>query len=216
MNTWLQRLLVRGPTDEVKAFCKAAGSKEKTHYVNERAWLRTQRLSFTKLYKALPPDISKAVNVEIDGMQDPFDLSIDPIKRHRDGTTAVTYRFQLSAMEPENFITVLSEFYPRLCFVVGMVDPNSNEASSILAYRGKASQWRLPNRRIEAIYPRSPDEGDFWDYVESDWKAMDEVMDHWKAKVGKLMQRPSTSSSPAKLRRPTPGARRRRGKASAR
>lgn len=206
MNTWLQRLLVRGPADSVSAFCKAARSEEKARYVNERASRRTQRLSLVKLYKALPPNLASKVDTNRDGMQDPFNLSIDPLKRFRDGTTAVTYRFQLSAMEPENFITVLSGLYSRLCFVVGTVDPNSNEASSILAYQGKASQWRLPARRIDAIYP-DVDESDLWDFVESDWKAMDEVMDHWKAKAEKLIVKISKDSvrQPGKKRNATNG-----------
>jgi hypothetical protein len=182
MNTWLQRVVVRGPAKEVIAFSRNAGTRDKAHYVYERAHLRTQRLSFIKLYDSLPVKLARKVSIEKDGMQEPFDLSIEPIRKFRDGTAVVTYRFQLSAMEPENFVTVLSELYASLCFLVGMVDPNTGTAGSILAHRGKASRWQLPVRRIEAIYPSNPD-ADFWDLVECDRKAMDEVLDHWKAKA---------------------------------
>ena len=99
------------------------------------------------------PKLAREIDPNQDGLQEPFDLSIDPTERFKDGTIAVTYRFQLSAMEPEKLIIAVSEICPRLCFVLGTVDPASNEASSLLAYKGKASQRRLPTRRIDAIYP---------------------------------------------------------------
>jgi len=202
MDSWLQRLAVRGPADDIAAFKKATASPSKADYLYERAQFRTQRLSFVKLRSALPPSLADG----IDEAQDPWDLVIDPPRRFRDGTIEITYRFQLDAFEPENLIAAASTMFPRLMYVLGTVAPSADEQSSLLAHAGKVRRWRISNRIKEPICAKIPEEtednGDevLWALAEADSKMMDEVMNHWKKKVDEIIVQ-SGNARPLKHRR---------------
>jgi hypothetical protein len=189
MDSWLQRLVVRGVPADVAAFEKAAASPSKPEYLYQRAQLRTQRLSFVKLRAALPSRLADG----IDEPQEPWDLFIEKPKRFRDGSLETTYRFQLSEFEPENLIAAVSGLYPRLTFVLGTVAPDADEQSSLLAHAGKVWRWWISKRLKESICAKIPedteDNGDevFWQLVEADSKMMDVVIDHWKEKVGRVI-----------------------------
>jgi hypothetical protein len=73
VDSWLQRLVVRGTVADVAAFKKAAASASKPYYLYQRAQLRTQRLSFVRLRASLPQTLAR----EIDDPQEPWDLVID-------------------------------------------------------------------------------------------------------------------------------------------
>jgi hypothetical protein len=189
VGSWLQRLVVRGTVADVAAFKKAAASSSKPYYLYQRAQLRTQRLSFVRLRASLPQTLAR----EIDDPQEPSDLVIDQPHRFKDGTIELTYRFQLNAFECETLIAAVSTMYPRLTYVLGTIAPNVDEQSSLLAHAGKVWRWRISNRLKEPICAKIPEEtednGDevFSALVEADWEMMDQVVNHWKGKVNKIV-----------------------------
>jgi hypothetical protein len=203
MDSWLQRLVVRGTAADVAAFRKAAASPSKPHYFEllfERARQRTQKLSFIRLRALLPSRLADG----IDEPQEPWDLVIEPPHRFRDGTIEITYRFQLNAFECENLIIAVSTIYPRLCFVLGVVDPAGDEQSSMMVHAGRVWRWRISNRLKESICAKIPEDTEdnedevFWALVEADCEMMDEVVNHWKEKVSKIV---SNIKRELKLRR---------------
>ncbi len=190
MDSWLQRLVVRGPAPDVAAFRRAAASRSKPAYLTVNPELQTQELSFKKLRAALLPQRSAKID---ENPEEPWDLVVDPLQRFNDGTTEVTYRFQLSRFDCEELIRQVSNLYPQLCFVLGCVAPAGDEQSSRLMHRGRVSRWRLPDWIREAIMGDLPDETEdeddevAWDLAEANWAMMDTVVDHWRTKVDKLM-----------------------------
>src|SRR5271167_3122336 len=98
MDSWLQRLMVRGPAPDVAAFRRAAASLSKPAYLTVSPELQTQKLSFKKLRAALAPQHSGKID---ENPEEPWDLVVDPVQRFKDGTTEVTFRFQLARFECE-------------------------------------------------------------------------------------------------------------------
>lgn len=190
MDSWLQRLVVRGPAPDVAAFRRAAASRSKPAYLTVSPQLQTQQLSFKKLRAALAPQHSRRID---QNPEEPWDLVVDRARRFKDGTTEVTYRFQLARFECEELIREVSKLYPQLCFVLGCVAPAGDEQSSQLVYRGRVSRWRLPDRIKEAILGDLPNETEFeddedaWALAEADWAMMDTVVDHWGNRMDQLM-----------------------------
>jgi hypothetical protein len=197
MDSWLQRLVVRGPAPDVAAFRRAAASRSKPAYLTVSPELETQALSFRKLRDALAPQRCGKID---ENPEEPWDLVVDPVQRFKDGTTEVTYRFQLSRFECEELIREVSKLYPQLCFVLGCVARANDEQSSRLMQRGRVSRWRLPDRIREAIMGDLPDETEdeddevAWDLAEADWAMMDTVVDHWRSKVDRLISRRTRAS----------------------
>jgi hypothetical protein len=190
VDFYLQRLVVRGRSNEVAAFKEAAASRAKSAY---GYWtgkeLQTQRLSFLKLYRSLPPALTRNIGEP----QEPWDLWVNRRRRHVDLTISITYGFQLSHSACDKLIIAISKVYPLLCFVLGTVAPNVDEQSSFFAHCGKASRWHLTDTRKNAILERLPEQtDDNEDEVscgldEADWEMMDEVIDHWDEKMREKM-----------------------------
>ena len=192
-DSWLQRLVVRGPASEVTAFRSAVASPEKPEYWTVKPACRTQRLSFAKLRSLLPRKQARRFDAEL---EEPWDLSVDPPRRFKDGSLEVTYRFQLGDSEPDDLIIAVSRLYPRLCFVVGCVAPNVDEQSSLLVHKGHSWGWHLSASRKKAIWKKrvpeeTKDNSDevTWGLAEADWQMMDEVVAHWRPKMNTLMAR---------------------------
>jgi len=209
-DSWLQRLVVRGPVADVTAFQPAVASREKPEYRTIKRECRTQKLSFVKLRALIPgaPEFD-------DEVEEPWDLSVGRARRLRDGSLELTYRFQLSAFEPDDLIVEVAKVYPRLCFVLGCVAPTVDEQSSRLVHGGRSWGWRLSSRRKEAIWKQLvPEETDdntdevLWGEVQADWQMMDEVVAHWRPKMDTLVARVRRLG---KAGRRTPHARRHRG-----
>lgn len=214
-DSWLQRLVVRGPASEVAAFQRAVASPEKPRYVTVTPTCQTQRLSFAKLSSLLPRRQARRFAAEL---EEPWDLVVDPARQFEDGSREATYKFQLSAFEPEDLIIEVSRRYPHLCFVVGCVAPSADAQSSLLVHNGRAWQWRLPVRRKNAIWKKvvpeeTEDNSDevTWGLAEADWQMMDEVVAHWQPKIDRLMarvlkeNRAAHTRSPGRVRRRRPG-----------
>ena len=211
-DSWLQRLVVRGPAAEVTAFRRAVASREKPEYRTIERECATQKLSFAKLRTLIPGRPVRRFDGEV---EEPWDLSVDRARRLKDGSLELTYRFQLSAFEPDDLIVEVAKVYPRLCFVIGCVAPNVDEQSSRLVHGGRSWGWRLSSRRKEAIWKQLvPEETDdnndelLWGEVQADWQMMDEVVAHWRPKMDTLVARVRRLD---KAGRKTPHARRHRG-----
>jgi hypothetical protein len=203
-DSWLQRLVVRGPASEVVAFQCAVASRAKPEYVTVKPACRTQRLSFVKLNRLLPRRRARELEP---ALEEPWDLVVDPVRRLDDGSREITYKFQLSAFEPEEMVIEVSRLYPRLCFVSGSVAPSVDEQSSVLAHNGRSWKWRLPVRQKNAIWKKmvpeeTADNGDevSWALAEADWKMMDEVVTHWRPRMDILMARMRMKSGRAQTR----------------
>lgn len=157
MDSWLQRLVVRGQPSDVSTFRKAAKSSKRAMSLTVDGE-RTQVLSFERLRGALPKG-QLTTRLE-EPIEEPWDLVVDPPSRVDDGTVELTYKFQLSKYEPEVLIIAMSRQYPRLCFVLGLVAPSSDEQSSLLIHNGRSWAWRLPGHRKEIIAATIPEETD--------------------------------------------------------
>jgi hypothetical protein len=188
-DTWLQRLVVRGPTAEVRRFRRAAQGRAPTRYLTVKRHLRTQRLSFIVLRALLPRVSARAIGE----VEEPWDLAIDPLRRHDDGTLELTYKFQQSAFECDSLITEVSKLYPALCFVIACVAPSTDSQYSTLVHGGRTWAWTLPDRRKRAIWADVPEStgenGDavFQALVKADWQMMDTVASHWDRKAAQLL-----------------------------
>jgi hypothetical protein len=211
MDSWLQRLVVRGLTVDVKAFAKAAAGPGSPAYLTTRVRFRTQKLSFARLLASLPPGLARSIRGEL---QEPWDLDMDLLHRCRDGSAKLTYYFQLNSFECEDLFVAISKVHARLCFVLGMVAPAGDEQSSLLAHNGKGWLWRMPRKQTESIYAKAANDADgaegnedddlsaFW---EADGRAMDVVVNHWNKKVNQLtaaIRSTDTRSRPKKTRAP--------------
>ena len=192
-DSWLQRLVVRGPASEVAAFRRAVASPEKPQYVTVKTACRTQRLSFAKLGRLLPRHRAREFEPDI---EEPWDLVVEPARPFKDGSRAVTYKFQLSAFEPEDLIIEVSRLYPRLCFVIGCVASSTDTQSSLLVHNGRSWCWCLPVGRKNAIWKKlvpeeTEDNSDdvSWGLSQADWQMMDEVVTHWQTRTDALMGR---------------------------
>ncbi len=196
MDSALYRLVVRGPAAEVELFRKAASSRSKPGCLTVNP--EHQLLSFKKLWAALPGKNSAGAPVDI---EEPWDLAVDRLKRYGDGTTELTYKFQLAGFDCDQLVRDISKQYPKLCFISGVVAPDVDQQSSLLAYQGRVRRWRLPESRKAAILSDVPEETeDNADEVsfalsESDWAMMDAVVDHWKTVVNELMSRSAAAGS---------------------
>ena len=208
-DSWLQRLVIRGPARAVAAFRAAAAGKAKPEYATMKPVHRTQLLSFEKLREQLPPRLARRHGGDL---EEPWDLVVDRARRFKDCSVELTYKFQLAGFEPEDLIVDVSKVHPQLCFVVGCVAPNVDEQSSRLIHAGRSWRWRLPASRAEAIRTRLVPEDTghnsdelFWALAEADWAMMDEVVAHWQPKVEALVARTVGASRSPRRRRRLPG-----------
>jgi hypothetical protein len=198
-DSWLQRLVVFGPKADVSAFCAAVRSDARLQYRTVERQFNRQKLSFVGLRASLPPGVRRTIQVPD---EEPWDLVVERPRRLNHKTVEVTYKFQLSAYEPEALILAASTVYPQLSFVVACVSPADDQQYSFFIHRGKKLCWRLPGRRKSAILRKVPketeDNGDEVDLAlaEADWEMMDAVVDHWQATAHRLMtaHRQDTSS----------------------
>jgi hypothetical protein len=190
-DSWLQRLVVRGPAADVAAFRRAVASREKPQYLTVKPGCRTQKLSFAKLRSLLLPRRARQIDTEL---EEPWDLVVEPTETLKGSSVELTYKFQLSEFEPDDLILEVSKLYRRLCFVLGCVAPDVDEQSSRLIQAGRRSrEWRLPAKRKAAIWKELvPEETDdnsdevTWGLAEADWQFMDEVVAHWRPRMDTL------------------------------
>ncbi|MGH7393887.1 MAG: hypothetical protein ACREM3_31175 [Candidatus Rokuibacteriota bacterium] len=190
-DSWLQKLVVRGPISDVVAFRKAAASGKQPEYWTMDPQSRTLRLSFAKLRDLLPPQDAGKCDAD---PEEPADLVVEHLRKFRDRSVELTYRFQLAESEPDALIIAVSKAFPRLCFVVGCVAPSVDEQSSCLIHNGRSWRWRLSGRQKKAILATVTEEteenGDevALARAEADWAMMDEVIDDLVSSPSRLLR----------------------------
>jgi hypothetical protein len=205
-NDWINRLIVRGPAKDVESFTKAATDLRIVRHQLEKPSKRGLQhgLSFKALLSGLPAMWARRLDRDI---TDPWDLSLDRPVRFARGMIERTYRFQLRHYEPDSLLAEVSKQYPRLSFVLGWVDPNSDDQASRFIHAGHSVLYRLPERRKRAIQARVPGEGSADEseilsaLIEADWAMMDAVVDHWDRKAASILHK--TAPSPSRLGRRT-------------
>lgn len=105
------------------------------------------------------------------------------------------YRFEQARYEPDELLVGLWARYPRLCFVLGWMAPDIEEASKLI-HKGTARRYDLSAKRKDEIYPDLDDEENedvaFRRAAEADWVAIDEVVAHWAGTVRLILGRIAT------------------------
>jgi hypothetical protein len=205
-NDWINRLVVRGPAGEVNSFATAATDPRIVRHQLARP-LRSRPglgLCFSRLLARLPVSVKARLNSDI---TEPWDLSIDPPERLEGGMIERIYRFQLRHYEPDSLLVEISRQYPKLCFVLGWVDPNADDQASRFIHVGRSPLYRLSQRRKRVLQAAVPKDGyaddveTFWASVHADWAMMDAVVSHWDRKSAAALRR-ITRESARFVRRP--------------
>ncbi len=172
-DSWLHRLVVRGPERFVAEFRRASEAKG--------------ILSFAKMRESLPRGVAGRLGRVL---QEPAGLEVDANERGPDGRVEISYRFQLSHFECEGLIREMSRAHQEVAFILGTIAPDVDEQSSMLAFGGRVWRWELPEKRKSALLHQfAPDEeASILDLAEADWSMMDEVVRHWDDKVSALLR----------------------------
>jgi len=211
-NDSINRLIVSGPAKDVESFAKAATDPRILKRQLEKPSKRGPQcgLSFNALLSGLPASWTTRLDREV---TEPWDLSPDRPVRLKGEMIERTYRFQLRHYDPDTLLTAVSKQYPRLCFVLGWVDPNSDDQASRFIHSGHSALYRLGEKRKRVLRARVPEEGTadeseiFWALIEADWAMMDAVVAHWDKRVTSVLSRVARAA--AKSRGGTKGSRRR-------
>jgi hypothetical protein len=192
-DPWLNRLTVYGSAADLAAFAKAATDPKILRRQLARRPNRANRLglSFNALFTALPRAWRTGLDAQI---VDPWDLTVDrPVKVTR-RLAERSYRFMLDRYEPDELLRQVSRQYPRLCLVLGWVDPASDTQASRLIHAGRSRLYELSERQKIRLYAQVPEEGaapdtDILDAsIEADRAALDAVMARWVPKVAAILR----------------------------
>ena len=210
-NDWINRLTVRGPATDARSFATAATDPRivKRQVARPSRAKRSLGLSFRKLLERLPERVKARLYPEV---TEPWELSVDAPVRLEQAMVERTYRFQLTHYEPDTLLIEVSNQYPQLCFVLGWVDPNSDDQASRFIHAGRSSLYRLSLRRKRALQVGVPKDGEaddseiFMADVHADWAMMDAVVCHWDRRSAAVLRR--IAQDIARLG-PQPGRRRR-------
>lgn len=207
-DSWINRLVVSGPVDDVTEFQNTAAAGEGPSATS---------LSFARLQSQLNED----ARAGLDEPREPWD---DWNKSNPDGVNApeaemrqdpgfmdLEYNFSLVRFDPEALLIRTSELFPRLCFVLGWVAPSADEAAGKFIHDGKMLEYWLSDDDRESLradaYRRlglSPDYGetapmDDWTAlsadVDGDWAQLDAVVKYWNDTVAATLKPPGREAS---------------------
>ena len=182
-DQWINRLVVSGPVGDVRGLARGAtGFDAQTLGLPFRN-AKKLSLSFRTLYNLLPARARKGVpRVE----EEPGDLTCKRLMLGPNGSARKSYSFVLRRYEPDTLFIGISRLFPRLCFILGWVAPNIDEAASKFIKNGKAKRYNMPAKRRGEIRSCKYKEwgedclGADW---EADWLMLDEVISHWDANL---------------------------------
>jgi hypothetical protein len=213
-DTWINRLIVSGPTWEVRRF-------ESVVAVGEGP--AATSLSFTQLQRHLPEDQRYGLDEPVEPWSDDNDTNPNavsppyPQTRAEPGMTDLSYDFTQARYEPDDLLIRASTLFPRLCFVFGWVAPNVDEAASRFIRNGHKLLYKASGRRRESLRAKAyrrrglslgaeaetPDDEDnlFWADVEGDWAQLDAVVRHWDGTVARALHRLQNAAPQTRPRR---------------
>ena len=182
-DPWINRLEISGPAKDLAAV-------ERAMTPVTAAGSRSRRLDLS--FKALSEYLAIGCVICAEEVTDPWGVTVERRESLERGMVRRIYRFEQARYEPDELLVGLSARFPRLCFVLGWVVPDSVEASKLI-HKGTARRFDLSAKRKEEIYPVIDDDEDqhvaFWMAVESDWAALDEVVAHWAGTVQRILGR---------------------------
>ena len=109
--------------------------------------------------------------------------------------------FQLHRGDLEAFLVQISRVFPRLCFILGTVEPSLDQEESCFVHDGRKQSWTLPASQKEKLRAAVPEETDdneddvFWALVWTDWAILDALVDHWASTAATTRVRIAASCS---------------------
>jgi hypothetical protein len=182
-DPWINRLEISGPAKDLAAVERAMTPATKAGKRSSRPGLS---------FKALSDYLEIGCVLCAEEVTDPWGVTVEARESLEHGMVRRIYRFEQGGYAPDDLLVELSARYPRLCFVLGWVMPDSEEASKLL-HRGTVRRYDLSGKRRDEIYPDIDDDEDshvaFWIAVEADWKALEEVVAHWVGTVQRILGR---------------------------
>lgn len=182
-DPWINRLEISGPVEDLAAV-------EQAMTPVTAAGLRSRRPGLS--FKALSEFLATGCVICAADVMDPWGVTVERRESLERGMVRRIYRFEQARYQPDELLVRLSARYPRLCFVLGWVVPDSEEASKLF-HKGTARRFDLSGKRKDEIYPDIDDDEDphvaFWMAVEADWAALDEVVTHWAETVRRILGR---------------------------
>jgi hypothetical protein len=170
---------VLGPSEDVKAFARAASGCRPPEFDSPSDKPVKTPLSFETLYNLLPAKARRNVHEVED---EPYDLVSERFVTGKNGNGEKSYAFMSTRYEPDLLLTEVSKLFPCLCFILGWVAPNVDEAASKLIRNGTVKQYRMPGNqrsRIRASKYKEWGEDCLEADIEADWDMLDEVVKHW-------------------------------------
>jgi hypothetical protein len=157
-------------------------------------------LSFKRMYASLPEEERRDLDEPYepwsgsypneDGISAPEEKSPD-----QPGMLRLVYDFSMARYDPEELLIAVSTQFPSLSFVLGWVDPNNDEHSSVYIGRGvrtyEAPDALVTQLRAEVYqryglnYEEAIENGnfEFWADIEGDWACREAVVRHWDDRV---------------------------------
>ena len=160
-DPWINRLEISGPAKDLAAV-------ERAMTPVTAAGSRSRRLDLS--FKALSEYLAIGCVICAEEVTDPWGVTVERRESLERGMVRRIYRFEQARYEPDELLVGLSARFPRLCFVLGWVVPDSEEASKLI-HKGTARRFDLSAKRKEEIYPVIDDDEDqhvaFWMAVEA-------------------------------------------------
>jgi hypothetical protein len=208
-NTWINQLEVSGPAAEVRRFRDLALGVD-----------NGTSLSFKRLYACLPDE----QRLELEEPYEPWGGSWpnedgieapEQVTLQEPGMLRLVYDFSMARYAPDELLIAVSTHFPTLCFVLGWVDPNNDEQSSMYIEDGLTEAYEAPDALVTQLraevydryglnYADAIETGDFelWADIEGDWACREAVVRHWDTRVsrrlaqiaGSLRQEPPTDA----------------------
>jgi Ferredoxin-like domain in Api92-like protein len=199
----LCRLLVSGPTAEVRRFVRAAAPARRRSPQRDEDDLLNP-LSFQRLYPV-------AENVETDDLygtpsHEPYECVRSETERVGTTQARVHYGFSTKWSEPHDLVRRVSKQFSRLDFVMGAVAPAADEVNCWYFRDGRATNWEMPDCQKEEVRRKVyaaaglawSDEGNLGVDVEGDHALMDAAVTQW-TRTRKRSALASRTSVTAKL-----------------
>lgn len=130
--------------------------------------------------------------------EEPDDLNSERLVSRKNGNGEKIYRFMLSSYDPALLLIYVSKHFPRLCFILGCVAPNIDEAASKFITNGKARRYTMSSKRRREIRVNKYNEWgeDCLDAdIEADWVMLDAVVARWNTKFTTALKAVKTQKS---------------------
>jgi len=202
-NTSANRLVVRGPRDELRRFKRdVAAPRGERCWMGERIHLDLDRLR--------PPDhdveahefMEKLGDLYADPKWNTWDNHVTRITPRQGDVYELEYSFVTAWSEPIGPVAWTSRKYPHLCFVLTGMDLGASSFTSSFIRRGRVRHWEMPQKTVDKLADYCvDDEGE--EYL-ADWQFEigDALVAHWNGALKRTFaERSSRQHARATYRR---------------